>query len=69
MINYYYYFFQLRQHDAEENVRFEVVKAIVATAKLDFGIVSESEDLLKYVKERILDKKVICIANCVKFKF
>lgn len=51
-------FFQLRQHDSEENVRFEVVKAIVATARLDFNIVSESEDLLNYVKERTLDKKV-----------
>lgn len=49
---------QLRQHDGEENVRFEVVKAIVATAKLDFSVVSESEDLLNYVKERTLDKKV-----------
>ncbi|CAL8109843.1 unnamed protein product [Orchesella dallaii] len=48
---------RLRQHDGEENVRFEVVKAIVATAKLDFNIVSESEDLLNYVKERTLDKK------------
>jgi hypothetical protein len=48
----------MRQHDGEENVRFEVVKAIVATAKLDFSVVSESEDLLNYVKERTLDKKV-----------
>jgi len=49
---------RLRQHDGEENVRFEVVKAIVATAKLDFGVVSENEHLLNYVKERTLDKKV-----------
>lgn len=48
---------RLRQHDGEENVRFEVVKAIVATAKNDFNIVSESEHLLNYVKERTLDKK------------
>jgi len=48
----------MRQHDGDESVRFEVVKAIVATAKWDFGIVSESEDLLNYVKERTLDKKV-----------
>lgn len=48
---------RLRQHDSEENVRFEVVKAIVATAKLDFNVVSDSEDLLNYVKERTLDKK------------
>lgn len=49
---------RLRQHDGEANVRFEVVKAIVATAKLDFNIVSEREDLLNYLKERALDEKV-----------
>lgn len=52
------YDLQLRQHDSEENVRFEVVKAIVATARNDFNVVSESEELLNYVKERTLDKKV-----------
>lgn len=48
---------KLRQHDADETVRYEVVMAIVETAKRDFQIVSESEDLLEYVKERTLDKK------------
>lgn len=48
---------KLRQHDSEENVRFEVVMAIVSTAKKDFDIVSNSEDLLNFVKERTLDKK------------
>lgn len=48
---------RLRQHDSEENVRYEVVMAIVATAKRDFEVVSDSEDLLEYVKERTLDKK------------
>lgn len=33
--------------------------AIVATAKRDFEVVSQSEDLLEFVKERTLDKKVI----------
>eukprot|EP00088_Acartia_fossae_P068134 TRINITY_DN857_c0_g1_i5.p1 TRINITY_DN857_c0_g1~~TRINITY_DN857_c0_g1_i5.p1 ORF type:complete len:1163 (-),score=343.93 TRINITY_DN857_c0_g1_i5:589-3927(-) len=46
-----------RQHDPEENVRFEVVVAIFATAKKDFEVVSSSEDLLNVVKERTLDKK------------
>lgn len=32
--------------------------AIVATAKRDFDVVAKSEDLLKFVKERTLDKKV-----------
>lgn len=32
--------------------------AIVSTAKKDFSIVSDSEDLLNFVKERTLDKKV-----------
>lgn len=32
--------------------------AIVSTAKKEFEVVSDSEDLLEYVKERTLDKKV-----------
>lgn len=48
---------KFRQHDADETVRYEVVMAIVETAKRDFRIVSESEDLLESVKERTLDKK------------
>lgn len=46
-----------RQHDPEESVRYEVVNAILATAKKDFEIVSGSEDLLNVVKERTMDKK------------
>ena len=48
---------KLRQHDSEESVRFEVVIAIVSTAKKDFDVVARSEDLLNFVKERTLDKK------------
>ncbi|CAL4140749.1 unnamed protein product, partial [Meganyctiphanes norvegica] len=48
---------KLRQHDSEVDVRYEVVMAIVTTAKKDFSIVSDSEDLLNFVKERTLDKK------------
>jgi len=32
--------------------------AIVSTARREFEVVSDSEDLLEYVKERTLDKKV-----------
>ncbi|XP_067627164.1 sister chromatid cohesion protein PDS5 homolog B isoform X2 [Eurosta solidaginis] len=46
-----------RQHDSDETVRYEVVMAIVATAKREFDIVCESEDLLHIVRERTLDKK------------
>ena len=46
-----------RQHDSEETVRYEVVIAIVSTAKKDFDIVSRSEDLLNIMKERTLDEK------------
>jgi hypothetical protein len=49
---------KMRQHDTDENVRYEVVTAIVTTARRDFDIVSSSEDLLTFVKERTLDKKV-----------
>ncbi|XP_055904486.1 sister chromatid cohesion protein PDS5 homolog B-A [Eupeodes corollae] len=48
---------KIRQHDSDETVRYEVVMAIVETAKRDFKIVCESEDLLEFVKERTLDKK------------
>uniref|UniRef100_A0A182WEA9 Uncharacterized protein n=1 Tax=Anopheles minimus TaxID=112268 RepID=A0A182WEA9_9DIPT len=48
---------RIRQHDSDETVRYEVVMAIVETAKRDLQIVSESEDLLEFVKERTLDKK------------
>jgi hypothetical protein len=41
---------KLRQHDSEESVRYEVVIAIVSTAKKDFDVVSQSEDLLNFVK-------------------
>ncbi|XP_065203683.1 sister chromatid cohesion protein PDS5 homolog B [Planococcus citri] len=46
-----------RQHDVDENVRYEVVLAVVTTAKHDFEIISQSTDLLDCVKERTLDKK------------
>lgn len=46
-----------RNHDSDETVRYEVVMAIVETAKRDFKIIGESEDLLTFVKERTLDKK------------
>lgn len=67
---------KLRQHDGDENVRYEVVMAIVTTARRDFQVsqicsrffrqlilffgpqvVSDSEDLLEFVKERTLDKR------------
>ena len=41
---------KMRQHDSEESVRYEVVTAIVSTAKRDFDVVSRSEDLLNFVK-------------------
>lgn len=46
-----------RQHDSDETVRYEVVMSIVETAKREFAIVCESEDLLDIVRERTLDKK------------
>lgn len=60
---------KLRQHDADENVRYEVVMAIVTTAKRDFEVVSDSEDLLEFVKERTLDKKVIFSRKKISFFF
>lgn len=60
---------KLRQHDADESVRYEVVTAIVTTAKRDFEVVSDSEDLLEFVKERTLDKKVSILSLTKLFKF
>lgn len=48
---------KMRQHDADESIRWEVVTAIVQTAKRDFEVVSDNDDLLEFVKERTLDKK------------
>ena len=38
-------------------LRFEVVTAIVSTARKDFDLVAKNESLLNNVKERTLDKK------------
>ncbi|XP_013389020.1 sister chromatid cohesion protein PDS5 homolog B-B-like [Lingula anatina] len=44
-----------RQHDQEENIRYDVVQSIIAAAKKDLpGI---NDELLGFVKERTLDKK------------
>lgn len=48
---------KMRQHDSDENVRYQVVMSIVTTARNDFQVVSDSGDLLEFVKERTLDKK------------
>ena len=45
-----------RQHDPEESVRYEVVMAIVTTARNDVQVVAESEELLNFVKEQTLTK-------------
>lgn len=52
-----------RQHDVDETVRYEVVLAVVTTAKHDFEIVSQSAELLDCVKERTLDKKVVTLST------
>lgn len=44
-----------RQHDQDENVRHEVVMAIISAARK--GTDNINEDLLEFVKERTLDKK------------
>ena len=46
-----------RQHDSDEMVRFEVVNSIVETAKRDYKVVSESQELMAILKERSQDKK------------
>lgn len=46
-----------RQHDSDESVRYEVVNSIVETAKRDYKIVAEANDLMAILKERSQDKK------------
>ena len=48
-----------RQHDPDENVRMEVIQAIVGAAKKDPTHMNTK--LLESVKERTLDKKVIIL--------
>lgn len=45
-----------RSRDIDENVRYEVVVAIVNAGKENLSCISE--ELLMFVKERTLDKKV-----------
>jgi sister chromatid cohesion protein PDS5 len=46
-----------RQHDSDESVRYEVVNSIVETAKRDYKIVADAQELLAILKERSQDKK------------
>ena len=55
-----------RQHDPDENVRIEVVQAVVNAAKKEFSHVTD--DLLECVKERTLDKKVTFDGTWSNFK-
>jgi len=47
---------QQRQHDSDEDVRMDVVQAIVSAAKR--SLTSVPSELLDSVRERTLDKKV-----------
>ena len=49
---------QLRErgHDADENVRMDVIQAIISAGKRDYTKLTDS--LLECVRERMLDKKV-----------
>ena len=50
--------FKHRIHDTDENVRFEVVRSIVTIANHHPFSLSENEDLLELIKDRVKDKKV-----------
>ena len=49
-------FFKPRRHDTEENVRVAVVSSIRGIAMHDLQLASD--ELLEFLKERLLDKKV-----------
>uniref|UniRef100_A0A1A9W528 Uncharacterized protein n=1 Tax=Glossina brevipalpis TaxID=37001 RepID=A0A1A9W528_9MUSC len=46
----------IRNHDTETTVRYEVVMAIIETAKRNLNIIYEFEELLIIIKDRALDK-------------
>ena len=46
----------MRQHDPEETVRMEVVNAMLSLANKDLK--GMPEELMGFIKERTLDKKV-----------
>ena len=47
---------KIRQHDAEETVRQEVVNTLLTVARKNFEYMSP--DMLEIIKERTRDKKV-----------
>jgi hypothetical protein len=51
-----------RNHDPEETIRMEVVNTVLSVAKKDFSLVTE--ELLGFIKERTLDKKVSLKLKC-----
>lgn len=54
---------KVRQHDPEETVRMEVVNCMLQVAKRDFSVVTD--EMLVFIRERTLDKKVWSIFWCV----
>lgn len=47
---------KVRQHDPEETVRMEVVNCMLQVARKD--VASTTDEMLTFIKERTLDKKV-----------
>lgn len=58
---------KVRQHDPEETVRMEVVSAVLNAAKKDFKMITD--ELLAFIKERTLDKKVILYTIFLKHNY
>lgn len=49
-------FLKVRSHDSEEAIRHDVIVSIVTAAKKDLSLVNDQ--LLNFVRERMLDKRV-----------
>ena len=56
---------QQRQHDSDEEVRMDVVQAVVGAAKRSLANIPG--ELLDSVRERTLDKKVCVPFNCLSW--
>lgn len=52
---------KVRQHDPEESVRHDVVNSILMVAKKDMNALSP--ELIQFIKERTLDKRVLCLLS------
>lgn len=60
-------FLKVRSHDPEEAIRHDVIVTIINAGKRDLNLVNDQ--LLGFVRERMLDKRVRQIKNYMNVEF